>query len=184
MLKFLKTNRFIIILASILLISFLIRIWQLGRIGELIFDEVYFVNFSRNYLAGISFFDIHPPLGKLLIALPIKFFEDTSFTWRIAPAIFGTLLILLGYLSGKEISNRTTGIFVALIMALDGMLLVYSRAGLIDIFLVFFILLSFFNNFSEHFWEKTRFFRKANRLTFQVYAVSIFTFSLALAKIS
>jgi len=144
MLKFLKTNRFVIILTIILLVSFLIRIWQLGRIGELIFDEVYFVNFARNYLSGISFFDIHPPLGKLLIALPIKFFGDASFTWRIAPAIFGTLLILVGYLTGKEISNRTTGIFVALIMALDGMLLVYSRVGLIDMFLVFFVLLSFY----------------------------------------
>ena len=133
-----------IIILIIMAISFLIRIWSLGKIGDLIFDEVYFVNFAKNYLNGVSFFDIHPPLGKLIIALGIKIFGDTSFTWRIMPAIFGTLLIGLGYLTGKELGGKIVGLFTALIFALDGMFLVYSRTGLIDIFLVFFIMLSFF----------------------------------------
>lgn len=131
-------------LGFIIIASFLLRIWHLGKIGDQIFDEVYFVKFAQNYRDGVSFFDIHPPLGKLIIALTLKLFGDTSFTWRIMPAIFGTLLIILGYFAGKEISSKLTGLFVAAILALDGMLLVYSRTGLIDIFLVFFVLLSFF----------------------------------------
>ena len=131
-------------LAFIISVSFFLRIWQLGKIGEKIFDEVYFVQFAQNYLSKTEFFDIHPPLGKLIIALALKLFGDTSFTWRIMPAIFGTLLILVGYLIGKEISSKRMGLLVSLILALDGMLLVYSRTGLIDIFLSFFILLAFY----------------------------------------
>ena len=142
--SFWKKNWLTITLIFIVIASFLLRIWHLGRIGEQIFDEVYFVQFAKNYLTGVSFFDIHPPLGKLIIALGLKIFGETSFTWRVMPAIFGTLLIIVGYLTGKEISSRIMGLLVAIIFALDGLLLVYSRTGLIDIFLAFFILLSFY----------------------------------------
>lgn len=139
-----QKNWIVLALISIVIVSFLLRIWNLGRIGDQIFDEVYFVKFAENYLNGVTFFDIHPPLGKLIIALGLKLFSDTSFTWRIMPAIFGTLLIILGYFTGKELSSKITGLYVAAILALDGMILVYSRTGLIDIFLTFFILLSFY----------------------------------------
>jgi len=90
------------------------------------------------------------------LALGIKIF-DAEIGWRIMPAIFGAALIPLGYLSGKELAGppatpehsdggrgKIVGIFTALIIAFDGMILVYSRLGLIDIFLSFFILLSFY----------------------------------------
>lgn len=128
----------------ILIGSFILRIWQLGGVQEEIFDEVYFVKFAKNYLSGISFFDIHPPLGKLIIASAIKLFGDKYFAWRIMEAVFGTLVILFGYLIGKEIKNKTVGLFTALILALDGMILVYSRIGLMDIFMVFFIMVGFY----------------------------------------
>lgn len=136
-----QTWFFIIIL---ILASFLLRIWHLGAIKEKIFDEVYFVTFAKNYLSHTNFFDIHPPLGKLIIALGIKIFSDNEIGARIMPAIFGTALIGLGYLTGKELAGKMVGIFTALILSFDGMILVYSRIGLIDIFLVFFILLSFY----------------------------------------
>lgn len=131
--------------AILLVGSFLLRIWHLGAIKEEIFDEVYFVHFAKNYLSGTSFFDIHPPLGKLIIALGIKIFSDTQFGWRIMPAIFGTAVILLGYLIGKELKNKIVGLLAATILALDGMILVYSRVGLMDIFMIFFIFLGFWS---------------------------------------
>lgn len=135
-----ETWFFILILT---LVIFFLRLTHLGAIKDEIFDEVYFVNFAKNYLSGVSFFDIHPPLGKLILAIGIKAFNG-PFGWRIMAAIFGAALIPLGYLTGKEIANKTVGIFTALILALDGMLLVYSRVGLIDIFLAFLILLAFY----------------------------------------
>lgn len=150
-----------IILSILIILSFSIRIWHLGKINDFIFDEVYFVKFAQNYLGGVSFFDIHPPLGKLIIALGLKIFGDNSFGWRIMPAIFGTLLIILGYFTGKEISSKKMGVLTAIILALDGLLLVYSRTGLIDIFLVFFILASFY------FFLK---FANSHKLTFLILA--------------
>ena len=135
---------FILILT---IFSFLIRLLYLGAVKEQIFDEVYFVEFAKNYLSHTAFFDIHPPLGKLILAVGLKTITG-QVGWRIMPAIFGTLLIPLGYLTGKELTNppegKIVGIFAALILAFDGMLLVYSRIGLLDIFLAFFILLSFY----------------------------------------
>src|SRR3989344_9040533 len=81
-----ETWIFILILV---IFSFLLRLWHLGAIKEEIFDEVYFIDFAKNYLAGTSFFDIHPPLGKLILAVGIRFFED-QFGWRIMAAIFCT----------------------------------------------------------------------------------------------
>lgn len=149
--EILEQTWFFVILIT--LACFVIRIWQLAAIKDQIFDEVYFVEFAKNYLSGKTFFDIHPPLGKLILALGIKMFSG-QFGWRIMPAIFGTLLIPLGYLAAKELmmtsaktnikSAKIAGLFAALILAFDGMLLVYSRVGLIDIFLVFFVLLAFY----------------------------------------
>ena len=131
-------------IALLLVGSFILRIWQIGSVQEEIFDEVYFVKFAKNYLSGTSFFDIHPPLGKLIIASAIKLFGDKFFAWRVMEAIFGTLVILFGYLIGKEIKNKIAGLFTALILALDGMILVYSRVGLMDIFMIFFIMAGFY----------------------------------------
>ncbi len=148
-------------LAILLVASFVLRIWHLGAIKEEIFDEVYFVHFAKNYLSGTSFFDIHPPLGKLIIAFGIKIFGDTHFGWRIMSAIFGTGVILMGYLVGKELKNKIVGLLTAVILALDGMILVYSRVGLMDIFMVFFILLGS--------WSMLK-FAKSQRLIFLIIA--------------
>ncbi len=141
--NFFKKNTWVLIIL-ITLFCFAFRIYHLGNIHDLIFDEVYFVDFAKKYLSHTEFFDIHPPLGKLIIALGIKIFGDTSFGWRIMAAIFGTALIPLIYITGKELGGKVTGIFATLIIALDGMILAYSRLGLLDIFLAFFIILTFF----------------------------------------
>ncbi|KKQ74550.1 MAG: Glycosyl transferase family 39 [Berkelbacteria bacterium GW2011_GWB1_38_5] len=133
-----------IIISLIVVLSLSIRLWHLGAVKEQIFDEVYFITFAKNYLSNTPFFDIHPPLGKLILAIGIKIFNGSEFSWRIMPAIFGTGLIVLGYFTGKELAGKIVGIFTAIIISLDGMFLVYSRAGLIDIFMIFFILFSFY----------------------------------------
>lgn len=124
--------------------AFAFRIYHLANIKDLVFDEVYFVDFARKYLSGTEFFDIHPPLGKLIIALGIKIFGDTQFGWRITSVIFGTALIPLGYFAAKELGGKIVGLFTVVILSLDGMLLAYSRLGLLDILLAFFIILGFY----------------------------------------
>jgi dolichyl-phosphate-mannose--protein O-mannosyl transferase len=133
----------------IALASFVLRIINLGLPKGFVFDEVYYVDGARDLLKfGVEVdgtkpeFIVHPPVGKWLIASGIKLFGDSEFGWRIASAIFGTLLILLfaRLVHVLFYSPLLTALGAAL-MALDGLLLVHSRTALLDLFLTFFSLL-------------------------------------------
>ena len=133
----------------IALASLVLRIINLGLPKGFVFDEVYYVDGARDLLKyGVEVdgtnpeFIVHPPVGKWLIASGIKLFGDSEFGWRIASAIFATLLILLfaRLIHVLFYSPLLTALGAAL-MALDGLLLVHSRTALLDLFLTFFTLL-------------------------------------------
>ena len=44
------------------------RFWDIHEPNETVFDEVYFGSFTTSYVERQYFFDIHPPLGKLVLA--------------------------------------------------------------------------------------------------------------------
>lgn len=138
---FFRANRLIIILT---LTGLFLRLYRLQYPQEIVFDETYYVIFAQKYLTGQVFFDVHPPLGKLLIAMSEMLFGNNSFGWRSIPAIFGTLIIPLSYLVSQKIfNNKVVSIFTATLVLLDGLFLVQSRIGLLAIFLTFFIMLSY-----------------------------------------
>ncbi|BCX12554.1 MAG: dolichyl-phosphate-mannose-protein mannosyltransferase [Thermosynechococcus sp.] len=116
------------------------RFWGLNRFPTLVFDEVYFARFGRHYLAGVPFFDAHPPLGKYLIALSIWLgggFHPWGYRWL--NALMGSLIpvavaVLAYLLTRRSRLALLSGVFVAL----DGLFLVESRYALINIPLVLF----------------------------------------------
>ena len=132
--------------------AFLVRIINLGSPKGLVFDEVYYVDGARDLLKyGVEVsgsnpeFIVHPPVGKWLIASGIKLFGDNEFGWRFASAVFGTLLILLfARLVHVLFYSPLLTALGAVLMALDGLLLVHSRTALLDLFLTFFTLLGVF----------------------------------------
>ena len=136
--------------AFITLISFLLRVINLGRPKELVFDEIYYVDGARDFLKyGVEMdgtkaeFIVHPPLGKWLIALGMQIFGDDPFGWRIATAVFGTAMIVLIALVAHELfHSRFLTVLASALMAVDGLALVHSRTSLLDNFLAFFILLA------------------------------------------
>lgn len=139
------------ILGLILSLAAMLRFWNLGTPASLVFDEVYYVDGARDYLAGgvevtngAAEFVVHPPLGKWLIALGIAIFGDTSTGWRVAAALIGTLSIALIYLVAKRLfDSEYLALIAAGLMTIDGLHLVMSRTALLDIFLMFFLLASF-----------------------------------------
>jgi dolichyl-phosphate-mannose-protein mannosyltransferase len=87
---------------------------------------------------------VQPEMGKLLIAGGEWLFGLNSFGWRFASAVFGSLAILLMCRIARRMTRSTLlGCVAGLLMALDGLEFVASRAGILDIFLMFFVLAAF-----------------------------------------
>ncbi|MBN1823237.1 MAG: phospholipid carrier-dependent glycosyltransferase [Endomicrobiales bacterium] len=108
-----------------------------------IFDEVYYPRTAYEYLRKKEPTNwMHPPLGKLLIAPGIIVFGMTPFGWRIMGVLFGVSIILLMYVFAKRIFANTFYAFsAAYLMMFDFMNFTHSRTGLLDVYLVFFLVL-------------------------------------------
>lgn len=77
----------------------------------------------------------HPPLGKLFMAAGILVFGDNAFGWRIASAVMGAIGIAIAYRLGLRLSGRmSVGVLTAGLLLVDGLYFIYSRMGLVDIF--------------------------------------------------
>lgn len=138
-----------------------LRLWRLNLPKGYIFDEVYYAKNANSLISsgvelnqqGSAEFVVHPPLGKWLIGIGIKLFNNNEFGWRISSAIFGTASVLLIYLIAKRLfKSEFLGLVAALLMSFDGLNLVMSRVALLDIFLMFFTLLSFYFLVKENLW--------------------------------
>ena len=150
----------------IAVVSFFLRVINLGTPKGFVFDEVYYVDGARDLLKyGVEVegsnpeFVVHPPIGKWCIALGIRIFGDNEFGWRITAAIAGTLIILIAARLAHELfkSPFLTAITAAL-MACDGLLLVHSRTALLDLFLTLFVLVAAYFWFKQQFWYAGLFF--------------------------
>jgi dolichyl-phosphate-mannose-protein mannosyltransferase len=117
------------------------RLYQLGFPPNRIWDEIYFPVMARKYLDGVYFFDLHPPLGKFIIAISIAALGDTSLAWRLMPALFGLAMIPLGALLGwYYFRERVAALLLAAFIAGETFLVAYSRVGIMDGILLFFML--------------------------------------------
>ncbi|SDL60525.1 Dolichyl-phosphate-mannose-protein mannosyltransferase [Corynebacterium mycetoides] len=83
---------------------------------------------------------VHPPLGKQLLAIGEVFFGYTPLGWRVMPALFGVGIVVFTFLLARRLSQSTTLAFLAGLLAVfDGVLLVTSKFGMLDVFQVFFV---------------------------------------------
>ena len=93
---------------------------------------------------GCGEFVVQPPVGKLLIAVGEWLYGLNSVGWRVAPAFFGSLAILVMCRVARRITRSTLlGCVAGLLLSLDGLEFVLSRTGILDIFLMFFVLAAF-----------------------------------------
>src|SRR6266571_4217179 len=148
-----------------------LRFDRLGDPHAVIFDETYYVpdalgilrfgvehNYRSNgttrdallargnphiFTSGGEFV-VHPPFGKVLMAGGEWLFGLSPFGWRFAAAVVGSLSILLLARIARRMTRSTLlGCFAGLLLAVDGLEFVMSRAALLDIFLMFWILAAF-----------------------------------------
>ncbi|ORX98235.1 O-mannosyltransferase [Basidiobolus meristosporus CBS 931.73] len=175
-----KFDRFAVITFGVL--GMLTRFFVIATPNEVVFDEVHFGKFASFYLRGEYYFDVHPPLGKLLLALAGWFtgydghflftkiglnYNDNNVSYvplRAFPAIFGSMLVPLSYLIIRELGlSPISAVIAASLILFDNSLVTQSRLILLDSFLLFFMLMAVYSHikfynlryeaFSRQWWK-------------------------------
>jgi dolichyl-phosphate-mannose--protein O-mannosyl transferase len=151
-----------------------LRFYRLGTPHAVVFDETYYVpdaygilkhgvelnavdssknrnvvdhllaHGSTHILTNTGEYVVHPPLGKVLIAVGEWLFGLTPFGWRFMVAVIGTLsILLLARITRRMTRSTMLGCIAGLLMSLDGLELVLSRTAILDIFVMFWALAAF-----------------------------------------
>ncbi|MGI5239655.1 dolichyl-phosphate-mannose--protein mannosyltransferase [Dactylosporangium sp. CA-139066] len=134
-------------------IALALRLVGLDRPRDVMFDEVYYANEAQDLLQrgvewvpeqGTPEYVVHPPLGKWMIAVGEEVSGYNAFGWRIMAVLIGSASILLVTMAAWRLLRSTILAAAAgLLMSLDGMHFVLSRAALLDVFLMFWIVVAF-----------------------------------------
>lgn len=156
-----------VVYVPVLLVAIIIRLFNLGGLRSLVFDEVYYVRdawtlwnlgYEATWIDGSDFanggtsafttvgdFIAHPPLGKWLIGAGMALFgPDNPFGWRFTTALAGILVVFLTIVIARKLFNSIPVAGVAgLFVAIDGIAIAMSRTALLDGILTVFILVAF-----------------------------------------
>lgn len=132
------------ILASLALLT---RFAALTTPRKIVFDELYFREFALHYKAGTYYFDLHPPLGKLLLGAwgllvsgdATATNKDPAVLMRMLPAFAGAALVVAVYYLLRQLgAGRRVATFAAALLLLENAILVESRLILMDSMLLLF----------------------------------------------
>ena len=141
-------------IGAVTLVAGTLRFVHLGRPEVKVFDEVYYASDGCWY-AGEPYRScdleddaerswVHPPLGKMLIALGIDAYGNRPLGWRVAPALAGTATVALtGALAFLLFGTALWGAVGALLAGTELLLLVQSRVAMLDVFLAMFAVAGF-----------------------------------------
>lgn len=143
------------LLAAILVFAFVARVYALGNPNHEYFDEVYHAFTAKEMLAGnpaawewwntppqgFAYEWTHPPLAKEAMVVGMSALGVKSFGWRFPAAFAGVGVVYLVYLIAKKLfGSERVALVAAFLASLDGLLLVMSRIGMNDIYMLVFAL--------------------------------------------
>jgi len=144
-LRYIEENYLILL---IVLLGAALRIYNLS--GESVwFDEAVTSQVSElgiGDLIGwmINENDNNPPLYYILMHFWVSLFGDSEFSLRLPSAIVGTFSVLMLYLVGKWVFDRTTALIASLILAVSVFHIEYSQEARSYSLLAFLTLCSFY----------------------------------------
>ncbi|MDD3014580.1 MAG: glycosyltransferase family 39 protein [Candidatus Gastranaerophilales bacterium] len=131
--KNLKISKYfyIVLLLLIIGLGFYLRITNLNKFA-LIDDETYCYYLAKQafpigILETIFNEDIHAPLYFFILHFWMKFFGENDIMLRFLSVIFGVLNIPVGYLIGKELLSKKTGLLIAAFISFNSLLIYYSQ---------------------------------------------------------
>ena len=152
------------ILVVLFLLAAAVRFYKIWHPNQVVFDEVHFGKFAAYYLKREYFFDVHPPLAKLLNAfggwvagfdgkfefdnIGDKYLEHNVpyVKMRAGPAIMGSAQIPLAYAIMRESGHcPSIAAMSAVMILLDNAHIAQDRLILLDAALVLFMMLSLYS---------------------------------------
>ncbi|QLQ78040.1 hypothetical protein HG537_0A02870 [Torulaspora globosa] len=146
-----------LLVAGLAIFTCVVRLYNLSQPNEVIFDEVHFGGFASKYIKREFFFDVHPPLAKMLFAWIASFAGfDGSFEFkeigdvypatvpyvlmRSLAAVAGSLTVLLLYFTLRASGVRIwVALASAVCFAVENSFVTISRYILLDAPLMLFI---------------------------------------------
>ena len=95
--------------------------------------------------AGFAYEWTHPPLAKLAMVTGLKIVGNSPLGWRLPGALLGIFAGIFLYASVYKLSHsKKVALLTLFLYTFDGLPLVMSRIGMNDIYLVFFLISSFY----------------------------------------
>ncbi|KJE91845.1 protein-O-mannosyltransferase 2 [Capsaspora owczarzaki ATCC 30864] len=141
--------------------SFVTRYYYISQPTSVAWDETHFGKFANGYIKGEFFFDVHPPLAKMMIGFagavtgyrgdfefknPGQAYEQTPYLgMRMFCAFFGALIIPLVYGTILDLGfSPTAGLIAGSLVLFETGTVALSRLILLDPIMMFFIQASLF----------------------------------------
>ncbi|XBW35091.1 hypothetical protein QEN19_000653 [Hanseniaspora menglaensis] len=155
-----------ILIFSIITITVIIRMKDLEYPDSVVFDEVHFGKFAAQYITGTYFFDVHPPLSKMMFAFVGylggfkgdflfenigDFFPQTTpyYAMRLFASLCGAITCILMYLTLRSSGVKPViGLVGTLLFIWENSFVTISRYILLDSPLILFI------SFAAYYYKK------------------------------
>lgn len=142
------------------LLAAFVRLYRIGKSNRVVWDEAHFGKFGSFYLNHTYYFDVHPPLGKMLCGLSgylagyngsfmftsgMNYPEYLNFAFmRAFNAAFSIVSVPVAYFTAKALGLSLPAVWlVATMVCLEQSLIVLARFILLDSMLICFTTTAF-----------------------------------------
>ena len=137
----------IILVFAVLILLCILFVYGLGNAALQSYDEAWYGEISRNILLKKNLFELefngapytdHPPFGFWLMATSTAIFGSSEFSIRLVSALLGVGTILVVFLIGQKLKDKTTGLIASGVLLSSMWFVFRARSGNLDVPLLFF----------------------------------------------